>query len=86
MSATRMRDLDRLAALQKHLLGFVPRWDKEQLPKRWYRCVSMLYLHGLLTDGERNRVRERIAKRLTEADVSLVVLPAEPPEPEGTSQ
>lgn len=42
----------------------VPPWPSTNMLERLQQCRSMLYLHGFLTDAERDRVNARLAKAI----------------------
>lgn len=41
---------------------FAPRWPSERAARRLLSRVSMLFVHGFLTDGEKRRVLARLVK------------------------
>lgn len=42
----------------------VPSWPSTNMLERLQQCRSMLYLHGFLTDAEKERINSRLKKAI----------------------
>lgn len=51
-------------SVQKVRDRIVPDWSAEPLEARLHRCRRMLYLHDCATEGDNDRIGERIHKRM----------------------
>ena len=43
-----------------------PEWKEESTFARLKRCVTMLYIHGMLTESEADKAKKRIGKEEAE--------------------
>ena len=42
----------------------IPAWKQSTMAERFVDCTRMLTVHGLLSEGERDRVMQRLRKEL----------------------
>jgi len=40
----------------------IPKWDEEPAARRAETCIAFLAIHGLLSDGEKAKVRGRLRR------------------------
>lgn len=51
-------------------MKYVPARKHEPLQERWIYCFQMLYLHGLISETEADKVKRRIAKKAQKEEQS----------------
>ena len=56
-------------------IQIVPEWVEEPLPDRCEYCIKFLYVHGIITDAERDAARTRLHKRLKQPTPAQAVTP-----------
>lgn len=49
-------------ALDKMRATKVPAWKEEPLYERLFNCMAMLYVKGMITEAEKDRIRKRLHK------------------------
>jgi hypothetical protein len=45
----------------------VPKWPRERLADRLLTCIAMLSIHGLMTDTEKAKVKQRLERAILES-------------------
>lgn len=44
-------------------IQIAPKWGEEPLPNRCEYCIKFLYVHGIITEAERDAARRRLHKK-----------------------
>lgn len=53
-------------------LRMFPAWNRQPVHERLDLCVTALVVHGVITDAEKDRIRDRIQKRLSKGEYLAV--------------
>lgn len=50
----------------------IPAWKRSQLWERLADCITLLVVHGVITDGEKDKAWDRLRKQIEKQGMALV--------------